>query len=285
MKRFVVLGMMLIASGAYAAAPAKVLLLPFDSVGPAEKQWVAKALQQNLLAELSRVNSVEPVVGTKVVDSIEAALKAAADAKADYVIFGSYQAVDADLRMTGQVVDVSKKQAVAGLKSTGTQRDLFGMEDIIANQVKRSLPQPVAAAQPEMLQQPPAQPAPVIQPAPPVDVNAQALELEAQIDRAIDRLRYSSDEVYYPNDNYFYSGIYTPYYGYPIYGYPGRIRHHHQYYNSGFGISGSYHNGNFSGSFNTGGFQTGGSSLGRNYNVSTTANYANFGRMTMQNRR
>ena len=80
MKRFVVFGMMLIASGAYAAAPAKVLLLPFDSVGPAEKQWVAKALQQNLLAELSRVNSVEPVVGTKVADSIDAALKEAADA-------------------------------------------------------------------------------------------------------------------------------------------------------------------------------------------------------------
>jgi TolB-like protein len=284
MKRFVVFGMMLIASGAYAAAPAKVLLLPFDSVGPAEKQWVAKALQQNLVAELSRVNSVEPVVGTTVVDSIEAALKAAADAKADYVIFGSYQAVDADLRMTGQVVDVSKRQAVAGLKSTGTQRDLFGMEDIIANQVKRSLPQPVAVAQPEMLQQPPAQPAPVVQPAPPVDVNAQARELEAQIDRAIDRLRYSSDQVYYPDDNYFYSGIYTPYYSYPFYGYPSyAVRRHHHYYNSGSGISGSYHNGNLSVNFSTGGgYHGGGSSLGRNYNVSTTANYANFGRMTMQ---
>lgn len=286
MKRFVVLGMMLLASGAYAAAPAKVLLLPFSSVGPAEKQWVAKALQQNLVAELSRVNSVEPVVGTKVADTVDAALKAAADAKADYVIFGSYQAVDADLRMTGQVVDVSKKQAIAGLKSTGTQRDLFGMEDIIANQVKRSLPQPVAVAQPEMLQQPPAQPAPVIQPAPPVDVNAQAKELEAQIDRAIDRLRYSANETYYPGDNYFYSGIYSPYYSYPIYGYPlYSVRPHHQYYNSGIGISGSYRNCNFSGSFISGSFNTGGSSLGRNYVASPTANYANFGRMTMQNRR
>src|SRR3954468_6883354 len=107
MKRIALLLLMSLGSTLY-AAPAKVLLLPFDSAGPAEKQWVAKALQQNLLAELSRVNSVEPVVCTQVANNLDAALKAAADAKADYVIFGSYQAVDADLRMTGQVVDVTK---------------------------------------------------------------------------------------------------------------------------------------------------------------------------------
>src|SRR5438046_1422336 len=117
MKRIVISLSLLIGSAVY-AAPAKVLLLPFDSAGPAEKQWVAKALQQNLLAELSRVNSVEPVLGAQVAADLDAALKAAGDAKADYVIFGSYQAVEADLRMTGQVVDVNKKQAVAGLKST-----------------------------------------------------------------------------------------------------------------------------------------------------------------------
>jgi TolB-like protein len=276
MKRFVVVAMMLIGSTAFAAAPAKVLLLPFDSVGPAEKQWVAKALQQNLVAELSRVNSVEPVTGVKVAANIDAALKAAADAKADYVIFGSYQAVDADLRMTGQVIDVAKKQAVAGLKSTGTQRDLFGMEDTIANQVKRALPQPVATAQPEMLKQPPAQPAPVPQPAPPVDVNAQAKELEAQIDRAIDRLRYTTENTPYYPDNYFYSGIYTPYYTYPVYTYP--IYRRGCY--SGLNISGGYRGHNFSGNFSTGG-----ASINRNFNTAQTRNYANFGRMTMQNHR
>lgn len=287
MKRFVVSLMMLIGSTAYAAGPAKVLLLPFDSAGPAEKQWIAKALQQNLLAELNRVNSVEPVIGTKVADNLDAALKAAADAKADYVIFGSYQAVDADLRMTGQVVDVAKKQTIAGLKTTGTQRDLFGLEDVIANQVKRALPQPVAVAQPPMLQQPPAQP--IAPPPPAVDVNAQARELEAQIDRAIDRLRYSTDNADndYSDDNYYYSNYYTPYYSYPVYGYPVYINrhHHHNFHNSGFSISGRFNSGNFSGSFNTGASSFGGNSLNRNYITPTTANYNNFGRMTMQNHR
>src|SRR5258706_9477150 len=158
MKRLTFIVLILTGSMAWAGAPARVLLVPFDSVGPVEKEWVAKALQQNLIAELSRVNSVQTVTSDKAVGGLEAALKVAGDAGADYVVFGSYQAVEGELRITGQVVEVSKRQAVAGLKTTGSQRDLFGMEDVISHQVKRALPQPVAVAKPEMLQQPPAAP-------------------------------------------------------------------------------------------------------------------------------
>src|SRR2546423_7418253 len=109
-----VFAVLLMGNVAQAAGQAKVLLLPFDSVGPAEKQWVAKAVQQNLLAELSRINSVQAVPSDKTATDLETALKAANEAQADFVVFGSYQAVEGDLRITGQVVDVSKKQAVAG---------------------------------------------------------------------------------------------------------------------------------------------------------------------------
>jgi TolB-like protein len=192
MKRLIFLSMMLMGTVAMAAGPAKVLLVPFDSVGPVEKEWVAKALQQNLIAVLRRVNSFQRVTCAGGVGGLEAALTAGGDGGADYVVFGSYQAVEGDLRITGQVVEVSKRQAVAGLKSTGSQRDLFGMEDVISNQVKRALPQPVAVAKPEMLQQPPAAP-PAIEPNGPVvmDLNERARELENQIDRAMDRIRYS----------------------------------------------------------------------------------------------
>jgi TolB-like protein len=277
MKRAILPMLLLIGSLTCAGAPAKVLLLPFDSAGPAEKQWIAKAVQQNLIAELTRIDSVTPVAGTQIAATIEDALKAAQNANADYVVFGSYQAVDADLRMTGQVLDVAKKQAIAGLKSTGTQRDLFGMEDVIANQVRRALPQPIAQAGPEMLQQPPAQPVAAPPLAPPVvNVNQQANNLQQQIDRAIDRLRYATDygDAYdYPS--YFYSGTYGPYTAYPIFINNGF--HHHHYFNSGSSISGSFHGGNFSGSFNTGG-----GTIGRNFVSTPTGNYANFGRMTMQ---
>jgi TolB-like protein len=254
MKRLILLPLLLMGTIAWAAAPAKVLLIPFDSVGPAEKQWVAKALQQNLLAELSRVNSVQVVTQERAVSEMEAALKAASAVSADYVVFGSYQAVDGDLRLTGQVLDVGKKQAIAGLKSTGAQRDLFGMEDVISNQVRRALPQPVVEAKPEMLQQPPAAP-PAIEESGPVvmDANRRAQELRDEVDRAIDRLRYSdsyADDYYYPPT--YYSSYYVPYY--PIYYFPlsHGFRHHHHYYPGG-SISGSYHGQHFSGNFRVGG--------------------------------
>src|SRR3954463_15298346 len=75
MKRLTFIVLMLTGTMAWAGAPAKVLLLPFDSVGPVEKDWVAKALQQNLVAELARVNSVAAVTGDRAVSGAEAALK------------------------------------------------------------------------------------------------------------------------------------------------------------------------------------------------------------------
>jgi TolB-like protein len=253
------------------------LLLPFESAGPAEKPWVAKALQQNLLAELSRVNSVQAITADQPAKNLNEAAKIAEGAGADFVVFGSYQAVDGDLRITGQVVDVAKRQAVAGLKATGTLRDLFGMEDVIANQVKRALPAAVAEAGPEMLKQPAAAaPIPGLDQQEPLRVNERAKALEDQIDRTIQRLRNSpvyGDDAYYSN-SYFFSGIYSPYYAYPVYYYPVHSRRHcHPGYGYGLSVSGAYRGNHFGGTFRSGGGTISGGA---------SANYANFGRMSIQ---
>jgi hypothetical protein len=112
----------------------------------------------------------------------------------------------------------------------------------------------VAEAKPEMLQQPPADP-PVIQPNGPVvmDLNQKARELQDQIDRAIDRIRYTADyaDDYYPS-SYYYSGYYPSVYYYP---YPVYVRHHHHFRSHpGTSFSGSYHSGNFSGRISTGNY-------------------------------
>jgi len=276
MKRLTFIVLMLMGTVAWANAPAKVLLLPFESVGPVEKDWVAKALQQNLVAELARVNSVQAVTGNHAVSVMDDALKAADDAHADYVVFGSYQAVDGDLRMTGQVIDVNKKVAVAGLKTTGSQRDLFGMEDVIAHQIKRALPQPVAEAHPEMLQQPPAAP-PVIEPNGPVvinDANLRAQELQDQIDRAIDRIRYAPPDYYdyYPS-SYGYYPYYSSVYYVPVFAH----RHHdHHTWGGGTSISGSYHSEHFNGNFHIGG------GTGGHNHVAPTGNFVSGGRNFVQ---
>jgi hypothetical protein len=156
------------------------------------------------------------------------------------------------------------------LKATGAQRDLFGMEDLIAHQVKRALPQPVVAdAGPEMLKQP--VPPPAVEPSGPVVMGPdQARQLEEQIERAVDRVRYSP---FYGADPYYYSsGYYSPfYYYYPAYGYG-----YHRHYRPNWG---HHHSGGFHG--NVGGVGGGATvSDGRNYGI-PTGNYMNFGRMTM----
>lgn len=249
MNRLFAAIVLLMGTTAYAAAPARVLTLPFESVGESAKPWIAKAVQQNLQAELTRLGSVTPISGETAVSDLNAAVHAGENAKADIVVFGSYQTVEGDLRITGHVVDVVKKESIAGLKATGTQRDLFGLEDIIANQVKRTLPQPVVV-QSDMLKQPVAPPPDEEPPAPEVAANVRARELEAQIDRAIERLKYATPPDYQPYNYdysypyYGYSGIYQPfiYYTIPSSRFP---IHHHGGLHGHFGGQGggSFHGG------------------------------------------
>ena len=113
-----------VASASFATAPAKVLLLPFDAVGPADKAWVAKAIQQNLVAELGRVNSVQAVTADQPAADLDAALKVASGAAADFVVFGTFQAVDADLRITEER-DAHRDDAV------GMGREPFLVEPVV----------------------------------------------------------------------------------------------------------------------------------------------------------
>ncbi len=90
---------------------------------------------------------------------------------------------------------------------------------MIASQVKKSLPAPIAVAQPEMLPQPIAQPAAAPLPDVRPDTNKRLADLEQQLDRTIERLRYRSED-----ENYGYSSPVT--YGgyYPSYGYGYGVR-------------------------------------------------------------
>jgi TolB-like protein len=267
MNRLFAAIVLLMGTTAYAAAPARVLTLPFESVGDSPKPWIAKAVQQNLLAELSRLSSVTPVSGDTPVTELSVAVRLGEGAHADFVVFGSYQTVEGDLRITGHVVDVVKKESIAGLKATGTQRDLFGLEDVIANQVKRTLPQPVVV-QSDMLRQPVAPPPDAEPPAPEVAANERARQLEAQIDQAIERLKYATPPDYQPYNYdynypyYGYSGVYQPfiYYTIPSYRFP---IHHHGGFHGHFGGQGggNFHgNGGFHGGTIRGG--TGGGGMG-----------------------
>src|SRR5688572_3613615 len=126
-----------------AADAAKVLVAPFNEISDgAKREWVGRAIQQSLVAELSRLPDVSPVNGKPeigVIDDVDEAVRAAGGAGTPYVVFGAYQLVEQELRVTGQVVEASGGAVLGGIKATGNLRDLFGVEDIVAAQVKRAL--------------------------------------------------------------------------------------------------------------------------------------------------
>ena len=128
-----------------------VLLLPFAAVGETGgAEWIGQAVQQSLLSDLSRVKTLQPLVpGTAIKGAmdLEGVRQAGKAAGADYVVYGSYQLGEVALRITGQVLDVNSGRFVGGVKATGSVRELFEMEDAIAEQTKRILSKQVWAAE------------------------------------------------------------------------------------------------------------------------------------------
>jgi len=131
-----------------------------------------------------------------------AALRAGHDAGAHYVVFGAAQSSGTQVRVTGQVLDVSTGQSLANLKATAPADDLFPLEDALAVQVVRALPgSPAPTTAPaETAQQPPPLP--------------QVINEQPYVSEVTPAPQY--DTV--PGSGYgAYSYPPYPYYGYPYY--------------------------------------------------------------------
>lgn len=131
-------------TAAAVASPASyssVLVLPFEPVAGAS-QWIGKGVQEDLATELVRQSRLNVLTPTDVqpVSDPAAAAKIGRDKGASLVAFGTYQILDTDVRINGQLIDSKTGKAVAALKATGQRRDLFHMEDLLAAQAVASLP-------------------------------------------------------------------------------------------------------------------------------------------------
>jgi hypothetical protein len=111
--------------------------------GEGKYTWIGQAISENFQAELAKagfalVNPVNPD-GPVAIGDPDRAMRVAQNSKAEVVIFGSYQFIDPDLRVTGQVLDVPSNQIVGVLKASGTFRQLFTIEDDLSDQAKKLL--------------------------------------------------------------------------------------------------------------------------------------------------
>jgi len=189
-------------------SPVRVVVLPFEVMGDVgtTRAWVGRAVQQSLVADLSRVGNV-------VVDASDPSTSAT-NTSADFVVEGSVQQIGQDLRIVGRVTD-SKSGKVVSLKSTGAMRDLFSLQDTLATQARRALP---------MVKPTVAPPGPVAYSGPvPTTVDASTY-LNSDLDRAVRLGTVNRPLSVEPTDayrDYTYGqrGLRYPIYGGYYYGY------------------------------------------------------------------
>ena len=195
----------------------KILILPFVALNPSEYQpWLGRSVQQSVAADLTAV-----APGRVIQDDHPAADNAAATdlgrtLGARYVVRGSFAIANGDVRMTGEVLDLTVGHSIAALKSTGSVNDVFVLEDSIARQIKHALPiggkQTATAGEPKA--DVPAFEPLRVQPAPVTDAYAEAYGTPVHVAASQSQGQYN----YYYNSGGDFGGSYLGW-GYPIWGF------------------------------------------------------------------
>jgi TolB-like protein len=151
----------------------KVLVLPFEALNPSEYQpWLGRSIQQSLAADLLAAAPGRVLSSDAAILDDAAAIHAARQLGAEYVIRGNFASVGGDVRITGQVLDADTGKPLTAIKATGPSSNVFAMEDELAAQIRRrlSLTAPVTnSTAPSSIETPPMNGVGVQVPAQPVD--------------------------------------------------------------------------------------------------------------------
>ena len=140
-KSIVVVVVLAIASAASAAT--RVVVLPFvgSSPKPERDAWVSQAVQQNIIMTLGQSRGLQPIASKgavpKVIDAT-VAIKAAGANGAEVAIFGTYEIIGDQIRLTGQVVTASG-QSLGTARVAGGVENLLTLEDQLGEQMRLAL--------------------------------------------------------------------------------------------------------------------------------------------------
>lgn len=232
-------------SSTIAGGADRVVIGPWAAVeGSTNVAWLNGGIQQTLLADLSRPGQTDAVAIKPGTSNI---LETARQQDGRWLISGTYQVAASQVRLTGQVIDLSTGQAIGGLKATGNERDIFPLQDELSRQAQNVIRKAIAplvnqqpTTAPAMSDLVPTGPIRIVveqQPANADRVSFDGSSLQRAVDagqidpRRINRVR--NEAIYqYGYTGYFRSpvliGGYTPsWYGNCFSGYPG-------YYWSGY---------------------------------------------------
>jgi TolB-like protein len=117
-----------------------VAVVPFEVRGESGREWLGRAMQEGLATGLQRASGISGVIVAGIAPADSAgAIAMAKSASADAVVFGAVQVVDGQIRIGGQIISMSTGKSLGVLRSDGSQRDLFNIEDILAARAQRIL--------------------------------------------------------------------------------------------------------------------------------------------------
>jgi TolB-like protein len=118
------------------AKGSRVMVIPFSTLNvPAEQQWIGKAMQESLMADLGRDLTAVSFDGQTIIEDNPAAARVAREASVPYAVRGSAQVVNGEVRLTAQMIDAKTGETVGTAIATGPVNDLFKLEDQIAAQL------------------------------------------------------------------------------------------------------------------------------------------------------
>jgi TolB-like protein len=187
----------------------RVEVFPFTAVsGQAVGQdWTGRGIQENLQSDVSRTGATL-LLAPHALAPNDDPIAIAKQNHADLAVTGSYQIVGDQIRANGHLIDVATNTPVGGFSATGSQHDLFKIEDALGEQMQSLLPRRIPMAQLQRaFDQPQAEPTVVYeQPAtvynPPPTVNN-------YYDTTPAPTYYYPDYSYgYPYDYGFYGGFF-----------------------------------------------------------------------------
>jgi TolB-like protein len=133
-----------------------IVVLPIAPPMNSDNAWVGKAIQQDMVIDLSQMTHgrvIAPPSATPATNE-QAALDQARQVNAGFVVYGQAQMSGNQIRVVGQVLDVSTAKPLDSLKATAPADNLFPLEDSLAGQAAHALPYPLGLAG---APQPPAQ--------------------------------------------------------------------------------------------------------------------------------
>jgi TolB-like protein len=204
------------------AAPTPVLLVPFANISKdGQYAWISQAIDEDLSHDMARNSAIRVVRPTSPQSPTSGgALDAARSANATDLVTGSYQIVDDQLRITGELVDVPQNKAIGQIKATGKVHDLFQLEDALSMQLWQLLPQPASQAQVNDIE---VTPLDSVSNAPAEVYPEQTPEqtLAAAPEPANDQASYSGPGYSYPYAPYDSGYVYPYGWGYPLFIYGG----------------------------------------------------------------